>query len=457
MSGNLKAVKPKSAFLDVKALENKFLNAEANIAVIGLGYVGLPLISALYAKGFNTVGFDVDEKRVEDLNGGVSPIKHIGSDHIKELIDSGQFIATTSFEMLGQMDAVIICVPTPLTKQREPDLSYVISTTKCIAKHLKPGQLITLESTTYPGTTTEVMKPLIEQETGLVSGKDFFLAYSPEREDPGNTGFSAENTPKVVGGDGPDAMLLANALYGKIISKVVPVSSPEAAEAVKLTENIFRAVNIALVNELKVIYSEMGIDIWEVIDAAKTKPFGFMPFYPGPGLGGHCIPIDPFYLTWKAREFDVNTRFIELAGEINVSMIRYVTNNLAEALNEHKQKGLKGSKILLLGVAYKRNVDDMRESPSLKIWERFEEKGAIVDYHDPYLLEVPKTREHITLMGRKSIELTADNLKQYDAVFVATDHDSVDYDLISQNCDLIIDSRNVFERKGIKGDNIIKT
>ena len=314
-----------------------------------------------------------------------------------------------------------------------------------------------MESTTYPGTTTEVMKPLLEEVSGLKSGEDFFLAYSPEREDPGNEGFSAQNTPKVVGGDGENAMRLAKALYGKIISKVVPVSSPEAAEAVKLTENIFRAVNIALVNELKVIYSEMDIDIWEVIDAAKTKPFGFMPFYPGPGLGGHCIPIDPFYLTWKAREFDVNTRFIELAGEINVSMVRYVTDNVAEALNEHKQKGLKGSRVLLLGVAYKRNVDDVRESPSLKIWERFEDKGTIVDYHDPYVTEIRKMREHRKLIGRKSVALTTENLKSYDAVFVATDHDNVDYELIAKNCDLIIDSRNVFEKNGIKGERIIKT
>jgi len=457
MSGSLKVINKDEALVNIDELEQKFLNAEARIAVVGLGYVGLPLISALYSKGFDIVGFDIDEKRVEGINSGQSPIKHIESSHIKELVDSGKFTATTSVEKLGEVDAIIICVPTPLTKQREPDLSYVIKTTHSIAKHLRPGQLITLESTTYPGTTTEIMKPLLEEVAGLKSGEDFFLAYSPEREDPGNEGFSAQNTPKVVGGDGENAMRLAEALYGKIISKVVPVSSPETAEAVKLTENIFRAVNIALVNELKVIYSEMGIDIWEVIDAAKTKPFGFMPFYPGPGLGGHCIPIDPFYLTWKAREFDVNTRFIELAGEINVSMVRYVTNNLAEALNEYKQKGLKGSRILLLGVAYKRNVDDIRESPSLKIWERFEEKGAIVEYHDPYATEIRATREHKKLMGRQSVALTAENLKSYDAVFVATDHDNVDYDLISKNCDLIIDSRNVFERNGIKGAHIIKT
>ncbi len=442
---------------NVDSLEHKFLNAEANIAVVGLGYVGLPLVAALYNQGFNTVGFDVDKKRVNNLNKGQSPIKHIEGRDIQKMIDDDKFIATHDFEKLSQADAVIICVPTPLTKQREPDLSYVLETTRTIAKYLKPGQLITLESTTYPGTTTEVMKPLIEAQTGMISGTHFFLAYSPEREDPGNAGFSAQNTPKVVGGDGDNAMRLAKALYGKIIETVVPVSSPETAEAVKLTENIFRAVNIALVNELKVIYAEMDIDIWEVIDAAKTKPFGFMPFYPGPGLGGHCIPIDPFYLTWKAREFEVNTRFIELAGEINVSMIKYVTNNLAEALNEHAQKSLSGSKILLLGVAYKRDVDDMRESPSLRIWELLESKGAEVDYHDPFLPRIPKTREHMSLRDRESISLSAETIKNYDAVFVATDHSNVDYKLIADNSPLIIDSRNVFERNNIKAPHIIKT
>ncbi len=441
----------------IESLEAKFLNSEAKIAVVGLGYVGLPLVSALHVKGFDITGFDIDQDRVDNLNKGKSPLKHIGSEHIKSLIESGRFKASSSFEELSQADAVIICVPTPLTKQREPDLKFVIDTIMVISKYIKLGQLITLESTTYPGTTTEVMKSLIEKETGLVCGTDFFLAYSPEREDPGNDGFSAGNTPKVVGGDGSDAMRLAKALYGKIIDIIVPVSSPETAEAVKLTENIFRAVNIALVNELKVIYEKMGIDIWEVIDAAKTKPFGFMPFYPGPGLGGHCIPIDPFYLTWKAREYDVNTRFIELAGEINFSMIRYVTDNLAEALNGHAQKSVKGSRILILGMAYKRNVEDMRESPSLKIWERLEEKGAKIDYFDPYLPIIPQTREHKSLHGKESIQLNAENLKKYDAVFVATDHDNVDYNLIAKESVLIIDSRNVFERKGIQGTHIIKT
>lgn len=456
MSNALKEVTAHTA-VDIEKIEQKFLNAEAKIAVIGLGYVGLPLVLTLNDNDFNVVGFDVDQGRVDALNAGKSPIKHIESAAFQKVIDAEQFVATTSFEQLAEMDAIIICVPTPLTKQREPDLSYVLRTTEAIAKYLKPGQLITLESTTYPGTTTEIMAPLLEKITGLKSGIDFFLAYSPEREDPGNAGFSASNTPKIVGGDGPDAMRLAKALYGKIIDTVVPVSSPATAEATKLTENIFRAVNIALVNELKVIYAEMGIDIWEVIDAAKTKPFGFMPFYPGPGLGGHCIPIDPFYLTWKAREFEVNTRFIELAGEINVSMIKYVTNNITVALSERREKSLKGSKILLVGVAYKKNVDDMRESPSLKIWERLEEKGAIVDYHDSYLEKIPPTREHDTLQGRESVVLSPESLARYDAVFIATDHDNIDYQMIADHCALIVDSRNAFDRHGIKGDHIIKT
>ena len=426
---------------DLRAIEDKFLKGEAHIAIIGLGYVGIPLACALSNQGFEITGFDIDRDRVEKLNNGISPIKHINSQVIKDIVDSNKFKARADFDALYKADAIIICVPTPLTKQREPDLAYVVETTKTIAKQLRPGQLITLESTTYPGTTTEVMKPILEKETGLVCGRDFFLAYSPEREDPGNENFSASNTPKIVGGEGPGAMRLAQALYGKIIQTVVPVSSPETAEAVKLTENIFRSVNIALVNELKVIYAEMGIDIWEVIDAAKTKPFGFMPFYPGPGLGGHCIPIDPFYLTWKAREYDVHTRFIELAGEINISMIKYVTTNTADALSKFSQKSLKGAKILLMGVAYKKNVDDMRESPSLKIWELFEEKGADVDYHDSYIPAIPKTREHMNLFGRKSVELTPDNLKTYDVVFVATDHGDVDYAMIATLAGLIVASR----------------
>ena len=455
MPQNLKTV-PTSQ-ISVDEIKQKFENADATIAVVGLGYVGLPLVNALYNNGFDVIGFDVDEKRVESLNAGVSPIKHIESKDFADMIEAGKFKATTSSDSLANADAIIICVPTPLTKQREPDLKYVVETTKVIAKHLKLGQVITLESTTYPGTTTGVMKPILESETGLVSGQDFFLAYSPEREDPGNEKFSAQNTPKVVGGDGEVALELATKLYEKFIGKVVSVSTPETAEAVKLTENIFRAVNIALVNELKVVYSEMDIDVWEVIDAASTKPFGFMPFYPGPGLGGHCIPIDPFYLTWKAREFDVHTRFIELAGEINNNMVRYVVDNLAEALSTHSEKSIKGSKILLCGVAYKRNVDDMRESPSLKIWEMLEERGAQVDYLDPYLPKIPATREHATLTGRESVVADPEMLKTYDAAFLATDHDNFDYEMLAENCKLIVDSRNAFTKHGITADHIVKT
>ncbi len=455
MPQNLKTV-PTSQ-ISVEEIKQKFENADATIAVVGLGYVGLPLVNALYNNGFDVIGFDVDEKRVESLNAGVSPIKHIESKDFADMIEAGKFKATTSSDSLENADAIIICVPTPLTKQREPDLKYVVETTKVIAKHLKPGQVITLESTTYPGTTTGVMKPILESETGLVSGQDFFLAYSPEREDPGNEKFSAQNTPKVVGGDGELALELATKLYEKFIGKVVSVSTPETAEAVKLTENIFRAVNIALVNELKVVYSEMDIDVWEVIDAASTKPFGFMPFYPGPGLGGHCIPIDPFYLTWKAREFDVHTRFIELAGEINNNMVRYVVDNLAEALSTHSERSIKGSKILLCGVAYKRNVDDMRESPSLKIWEMLEERGAQVDYLDPYLPKIPATREHATLTGRESVTANSEMLKTYDAAFLATDHDNFDYEMLAENCKLIVDSRNAFTKHGITADHIVKT
>lgn len=456
MTQNLKAVSVESR-PDITQLIEKFENAEATVAVVGLGYVGLPLVNALYTNGFNVIGFDVDQKRVESLNAGKSPIKHIASESFAEMLEAGKFEATTSSDYLAKADAIIICVPTPLTRQREPDLKFVVETTKVIAKHLKPGQLITLESTTYPGTTSEVMKPILERETGLISGEHFFLAYSPEREDPGNEKFSAQNTPKVVGGDGEKALELATKLYEKFIGKVVSVSTPETAEAVKLTENIFRAVNIALVNELKVVYSKMGIDVWEVIDAASTKPFGFMPFYPGPGLGGHCIPIDPFYLTWKAREFDVHTRFIELAGEINNNMVRYVVDNLAEALSTHAEKSIKGSKILLCGVAYKRNVDDMRESPSLKIWEALEQRGAQVDYLDPYLPKIPATREHATLTGRESVTVSTETLKSYDAAFLATDHDNFDYEMLAQNCKLIVDTRNAFAKHGIVADHIVKT
>ena len=441
---------------EIQEWVQSYATAKATVGVVGLGYVGIPLVSTLNANGFNVIGFDVDETRVENLKSGKSPIKHIPSSDIQKILDTGKFDVTCDFAKLAKADAILICVPTPLTKQREPDLSFVVDTTRVIAKYLRRGQLIVLESTTYPGTTREIMRPILE-EGGLKCGEDFFMAYSPEREDPGNEKFSAASIPKVVGGDGAAAIAMATTLYGKIVPQVVPVSSTETAEAVKLTENIFRAVNIALVNELKVIYSAMGIDVWEVIDAAKTKPFGFMPFYPGPGLGGHCIPIDPFYLTWKAREYEISTRFIELAGEVNVNMPRYVITNLAEALSVHAKKSLNGAKVLLLGIAYKKNVDDMRESPSLRLWEILEEPGASVDFHDSYIPVVPKTREHMALAGRKGVDLTPAIVAQYDAVLIATDHDDVDYKMVVDHAKLVVDTRNACERHNVVSDKVVKS
>jgi UDP-N-acetyl-D-glucosamine dehydrogenase len=346
-------------------------------------------------------------------------------------------------------------VPTPLTRYRDPDLSYVENTCRDVARTLRPGQLIVLESTTYPGTTDEVMRPILEA-TGLKSGKDFFLGYSPEREDPGNRDFQTSTIPKVVAGDGEAASELMTAFYQAVVQTVVPVSGTRTAEAVKLTENIFRAVNIALVNELKLVYDAMGIDVWEVIDAAKTKPFGYMPFYPGPGLGGHCIPIDPFYLTWKSKEFEQPTRFIELAGEINTAMPRHVVEKLAEALDRRLGRALSRSKVLLIGLAYKKNVPDIRESPSLRLMELLLERGADVAYHDPFIAEIPKTREYGHLKGRQSVSLGAMPQEGYDAVVIATDHDSVDYAALERDAPLLIDTRNVFARRGISSDKVVK-
>lgn len=427
---------------------------QVTIGIIGLGYVGLPLALTASRAGFRVLGFDINPSYVERLNRGESYIKHIPSDVVAEAVAGQRLQATTEFSRLAEPDALLICVPTPLTKHREPDLSYVENTARSIAKCLREGQLVVLESTTYPGTTDEVLKPIFEA-TGLKSGKDFFLAFSPEREDPGNPDFGTSTIPKVVGGDGPDALALADALYSQLVVKTVPVSSPATAEAVKLTENIFRAVNIALVNELKVVYAAMGIDIWEVIDAAKTKPFGFMPFYPGPGLGGHCIPIDPFYLTWKAREYDITTHFIELAGQINTRMPYYVVERLVEAI-DRTGRAFTGSRVLMLGVAYKKNIDDLRESPSLKLIEMIEARGARVDYFDPFISEIPPTREHIELAGRRSVHLTAEAVADYDAVLIATDHDNVDYKLVLDNAKVIIDTRNVCARAGAPAGRVVK-
>ncbi|MBD3845144.1 nucleotide sugar dehydrogenase [Bosea sp. SSUT16] len=425
------------------------------IGIIGLGYVGLPLAMTACKAGFKVLGFDIDAKRVMQINRGESFIKHIPTEAINAAIKDERFRATTDFDELRDVDAIVIAVPTPLTKHREPDLSYVEATARAIAPRLRKGHLVVLESTTWPGTTDEVMRPIFEA-TGLKSGVDFYLAFSPEREDPGNLDFDTSTIPKVVGGDGADALALANAVYSALVVKTVPVSSPRTAEAVKLTENIFRAVNIALVNELKVVYSKMGIDVWEVIDAAKTKPFGFMPFYPGPGLGGHCIPIDPFYLTWKAREFDVTARFIELAGQINTAMPHWVVDRVAEALDRRQGRGLSSARILVVGIAYKKNIEDTRESPALKLIELLEERGATADYHDPYVPELPRTRKHGNLAGRASVPLTADIVASYDAVLIATDHDAIDYRALAEAARLVVDTRNACAKAGLGGDNIVK-
>ncbi|MBN8942090.1 MAG: nucleotide sugar dehydrogenase [Rhizobiales bacterium] len=425
------------------------------IGIIGLGYVGIPLALTACKAGFPVLGFDIDEARVAQINRGESFIKHIPTTAINQAVKDGRFTATTDFDRIREADVIIIAVPTPLSKQREPDLSYVENTAEAIAPRLRKGHLVVLESTTWPGTTDEVMRPRLER-TGLKSGVDFFLAFSPEREDPGNQDFSTSTIPKVVGGDGAEALRLAKAVYDALIVRTVPVSSSRTAEAVKLTENIFRAVNIALVNELKLIYDKMGIDVWEVIEAAKTKPFGFMPFYPGPGLGGHCIPIDPFYLTWKAREFDVTTRFIELAGQINTGMPHYVVDRVAEALDRSAGKGLSRAAVLVIGIAYKKNIDDMRESPSLRLIEILEARGATTDYHDPHVPVIPRTREHAALTGRKSVALTPTAIAAYDAVLIATDHDAIDYRELAGAAKLVVDTRNACTRAGVIGDNVVK-
>ncbi len=440
---------------DPEALRLRLIGRTASVGVIGLGYVGLPLVDAIAGAGFTVIGFDVDQAKVDRLNAGQSYIHHIPAATIASLVAGGRFQATSDFARLGQVDIMLICVPTPLTRHREPDLSFVEQTTRDIAPYLRTGHIVVLESTTYPGTTTGVMAPILEAG-GLISGRDFFLAYSPEREDPGNAEFQTKRIPKIVGGDGETALDLAQAFYDQFVVSTVRVSSTATAEAVKLTENIFRAVNIALVNELKIVYEAMGIDIWEVIDAAKTKPFGFMPFYPGPGLGGHCVPIDPFYLTWKAREHDISTRFIELAGEINTSMPRHVVARVADALDRQQGRGLNGAKILMVGLAYKKNVDDVRESPSLKLIELLEARGATVLYYDPYIAEILPSREHAALSGRISITWSFAALSEFDAAVIATDHDGVDYAELVEACPLVIDTRNACARAGVIAATIVK-
>lgn len=439
-----------------ESLRRLIADRTATVGVIGLGYVGLPLAAAIARVGFRTVGFDIDATKIGDINAATSYIDAVSDDALAELVQRGALRATLEFGQLTSCDVIIICVPTPLTRHREPDLSYVQGTARTLAQYLRSGQLVVLESTTYPGTTTDVLKPILEG-TGLRSGTDFFLGFSPEREDPGNSSFETVTIPKIIAGDGPEAMMLVESFYGAVVRRIVPVSSTEVAEAVKITENVFRAVNIALVNELKIIYDAMGIDVWEVIDAAATKPFGYMPFYPGPGLGGHCIPIDPFYLTWKSREHELTTRFIELAGEINLSMPRYVVNKLEAALDRRFSRSLGSARILILGLAYKKNVADVRESPSLKLIELIERRGATVDFHDPHVAAIPSTRAYPEIKGRKSVDLTPTVLGSYDAVLVVTDHDAVDYTSVAAHARLLIDTRNVFRRKGIIADHIIKS
>jgi UDP-N-acetyl-D-glucosamine dehydrogenase len=436
-------------------LLQKILNNKATVGIIGMGYVGLPLGLAFVSKKFKVMGFDLDERKITLLNKGKGYLKHIPGNKIKDAVNTGLLSATSKFERLKEVDAIIICVPTPLNEHREPDMSYVENTSKTIAKYLRKDQLVVLESTTYPGTTDELLLSIFENSGNgkLKVGRDFFLAFSPEREDPNNPDYTTAEIPKVIGGVTPSCLKVAKALYDKVIVKTVPVSSTRAAEATKLLENIFRSVNIALVNELKMVFDKMNINIWEVIAAASTKPFGFKAFYPGPGLGGHCIPIDPFYLTWKAREFELNTKFIELAGEINTHQPYYVVEKSAEVMNKFR-KALNGSKVLILGAAYKKDVDDMRESPSLKLIEIFREKGASVDYHDPLVPKLPKTRKYKYDMN--SIELTPVNLKKYDLVVLSTDHSIFDYKFIARNSKLIVDTRNAFESRNIKSKRIFK-
>ena len=411
----------------IDQIEAQYHERKAILGIVGMGYVGLPLMLAAGAAGYRVVGFDVDPEKVEKINCRQKLSQAHQQRANRAAVRERRLRATTRFEEVKGVDAIIICVPTPLTPNREPDLTFVERTAESIAPHLRKGHLVVLESTTWPGTTTEIVKPILER-AGLRSGDDFYLAFSPEREDPGNSEFSTRTIPKVVGADDVTARKLVSALYGSIVDQVVAVSSTKTAEAVKLTENIFRAVNIALVNELKVIYDAMGIDVWEVIEAAKTKPFGFTPFYPGPGLGGHCIPIDPFYLTWKAREYEISTRFIELAGEINTRMPHYVVDKLARALDRRFGRGLRDARILIIGVAYKKNVDDTRESPALKLIELIEARGANVDFYDPHVAVIPQTREHGRLAGQIQHLLGQhDRLRSYDAALIATDHDAIDY------------------------------
>lgn len=436
-------------------LQARIESGSAIIGVIGMGYVGLPLAVAFGEAGCPVLAFDVDQAKIDALEAGESYIKHIDAARIAPLVENEKLRATADLARLDEADVVLICVPTPLTRHLEPDLKYVELTTQAIAKTLRRGQLVILESTTYPGTTREVMQPILEAE-GLVAGKDFFLAYSPEREDPGNPTFSTTKIPKVVGADDTVSADLALGVYRHIVPQAIQVSSAATAEAVKITENVFRAVNIALVNELKLIFTAMDIDVWEVIDAAKSKPFGFMPFYPGPGLGGHCIPIDPFYLTWKAREYNQHTKFIELAGQINADMPQHVVRVLADTMDARFGRGLRNARILVMGVAYKKNVEDIRESPSLRLMEMIEARGATADFFDPHVAQIDNTREHPTLNFRGGIAWDEAEIAKYDAVLIATDHDAVDYAALVEASKLVVDTRNACAKAGVVSDKVVR-
>lgn len=435
------------------SLKNRISTKDAQVGVIGLGYVGLPLAVTAAKAGFNVTGFDVDKSKLEHLDAGQSYIEAVQDTDLAAV--AGHFDWSTDFAGLKACDVIVICVPTPLTRQREPDLSYVTKTTEVIAQHISPGTLVALESTTWPGTTKEVLTPILAT-SGLEPGKDIFLGFSPEREDPGNATYRTKTIPKIVAGDGEEAGDLMEAFYGAVVETVVRVPDTATAEAVKITENIFRSVNIALVNELKLIYDKMGIDIWDVIDGAATKPFGYMPFYPGPGLGGHCIPIDPFYLTWRARQFEVPTRFIELAGEINTAMPHHVIDRLREILDQATGRGLNGAKILLVGVAYKKNVSDMRESPAMRLMQLLEEAGSSVEFLDPHVPELPPMREYGQFRARRAIDPNAVASAGFDAVLIATDHDTIDYEALLNLGRPVVDTRNAIARRALAMENVTK-
>ena len=436
-------------------LIEKLSRKSARIGVIGLGYVGLPLAVTCAKRGLTTVGFDIDQSKIDKLDRHSSYIEAVESADLADLHGAQKLGWTTDFAGLSDVDVIVICVPTPLSKNRDPDLSYVENTTREVARHISSGTLVVLESTTYPGTTVEVLKPILET-SGLSCGTDILIGFSPEREDPGNATYRTATIPKIVAGDGEDAKAAMVAFYEIAVDKVVPVSTTQTAEAIKITENIFRAVNIALVNELKVIFDAMGVDIWEVIDGAATKPFGFMPFYPGPGLGGHCIPIDPFYLTWKAREFDLSTRFIELAGEINSNMPLYVVSRLREVLDRAAGIGLSRAKVLIVGIAYKKNVSDMRESPSVRLMELLMEQGATVEYLDPHVPSIPPMREYPHLKGKQATAPGDLAKAGFDAILISTDHDAVDYAALTGLGVPIIDTRNAIQKRGLALDNVTK-